>query len=71
MSSERERERRIPDDGERRRDYPEVQFTLAGDEGKSPEELEEEIRLILLKRDFYEAMFELEQKYKQKPDSAE
>ena len=58
-------------DSEHKRDYPEVQFTLAGDEGKTPEELEEEIRIILLKRDFYEAMFELEQKYKQKPDSAE
>ena len=27
-------------DSEHKRDYPEVQFTLAGDEGKTPEELE-------------------------------
>ena len=58
-------------DSEHKRDYPEVQFTLAWDEGKTPEELEEEIELILLKRHYYEAMFEIEQKYKQKPDSAE
>ena len=58
-------------DSEHKRDYPEVQFTLAGDEGLSPEELKEEIDLILLKRHYYEAMFEIEQKYKQKPDSAE
>ena len=69
--NERAHERRMPDDSAQRKDYPEVQFTLSGDEGKTPEELEEEIELILLKRHYYEAMFEIEQKYKQNPDSAE
>ena len=45
-------------DSEHKRDYPEVQFTLAGDEGKTPEELEEEIKNILFKRDLSEIMWE-------------
>ena len=44
-------ERRKPEDCELRRDYPEVQFTLVGDEGKSPEQLEREIKAIIAKRD--------------------
>lgn len=31
--NERAHERRMPDDSAHRKDYPEVQFTLAGDEG--------------------------------------
>ena len=45
-------------DSEHKRDYPEVQFTLAGDEGKTPEELEEEIKNILFKRDHSVIMWE-------------
>ena len=46
-------------DNEQKRDYPEVQFTLAGDEGKSPEQLEKEIERIIKLRDLSEKLYEM------------
>ena len=41
------------------RDYPEVQFTLAGDEGKSEEQIQKEIEMIIKKRDLSIALAKL------------
>lgn len=41
------------------RDYPEVQFTLAGDEGKSEEQIQKEVEMIIKKRDLSIALAKL------------
>ena len=49
----------MSDREDQRRDYPAVEFTLVGDEGKSPEEIEKEIEMIIKKRDLLIALDEL------------
>ena len=73
MKSDQDRGRRNPED-QRRRDYPEVQFTLVGDENLSPEEMEREVQRIIKKRDLAILLSELgfeEPDTDRKPDPAE
>lgn len=43
----------------KQRDFPEVQFTLAGDEGKSEEQIQKEVEMIIKRRDLLIALDEL------------